>query len=412
MGRTVVNNLDLFKAALGLQDPWTVASMDFDAAGHRLDLHLDFARGSRFACPEGDEEACAVHDTSAKTWRHLDFFQHQAYLHARVPRVSCPAHGVRQVAVPWARPDSGFTLLFEALLMALVTDMPVAAAADLTGEHDTRLWRVLHHYVGLARASRSDAGVRRVGIDETSARRGHDYISLFVDLKRSAVLYATEGRDHSTVERFAQDLSAHGGDPEAITDACCDMSPAYVLGIETSLPAAEITFDRYHLAQLLSKALDEVRRDEAPGRSELRRTRYLWLKRPEKLTDRQRADLAWLRVQGRGLRTARAYRWRLAFDAFFDQPSAVAEEYLDRWYRGAIRSRLAPIKDFAYTVGEHWDGVLRWHTTRISNGVLEGINSLVQAAKRRARGYRTTTNLIAMTYLIAGKLDMASAHTK
>jgi len=407
-----VNNLELFKAALGLQDPWMVGAMDFDPAGHRLDLHLDFTRGARFPCPEGDEDACAVHDTQTKTWRHLDFFQHQAYLHARVPRVSCPAHGVRQVAVPWARPESGFTLLFEALLMALVGEMPVRAVADLVGEHDTRLWRVLHHYVELARSARSDEGVRQVGIDETSSRRGQDYISLFVDLEHSAVLYATEGRDHDVVERFAQDLTAHGGDPGKITDACCDMSPAYILGIETSLRNAEITFDRYHLAQLLSKAIDEVRRDEAPGRPELRRTRYLWLKRPQKLTDRQRADLAWLRSRDRGLRTARAYRWRLAFDAFFDQPSALAEDYLDRWYRGAIRSRLEPIKDFAYTVGEHWDGVLRWHTTRISNGILEGINSLVQAAKRRARGYRTATNLIAMTYLIAGKLDMASAHTK
>ena len=128
--------------------------------------------------------------------------------------------------------------------------------------------------------------------------------------------------------------------------------------------------------------------------------------------ERDTSKLTWLRVRGRGLRTARAYRWRLAFDAFFDQPPALAGDYIDRWYRGAIRSRLEPIKDLAYTVGEHWDGVRRWHTTRISNGVLEGINSLVQAAKRRARGYRTRKNLIVMTYLIAGKLDMASAHTK
>ncbi len=302
-----MNNLELFKAALGLQDPWMVVNMDFDPAGHRLDLHLDFTRGARFPCPEGDEDACVVHDTSEKTWRHLDFFQHQAYLHARVPRISCPAHGVRQVAVAWARPESGFTLLFEALLMALLTEMPVRAAADLVGEHDTRLWRILHHYVELTRAARTDNAVRQVGIDETSARRGQDYISLFVDLGRSAVLYATEGRDHEVVERFATDLAAHGGDPEKITDACCDMSPAYIAGIETSLPNAEVTFDRYHLAHLLSKAVDEVRRDEAPGRSELRGTRYLWLKRPQKLSERQRADLAWLRVRDRGLRTARAY---------------------------------------------------------------------------------------------------------
>lgn len=221
--------------------------------------------------------------------------------------------------MPWARPESGFTLLFEALLMALLTDMPVRAAADLVGEHDTRLWRVLHHYVQRARAARTDEGVRRVGIDETSARRGHDYVSLFVDLDVLRVLYATQDRDHATVERFASDLKAHGGDPLKVTDACCDMSPAYVLGIGESLPGAEITFDRYHLAQLLSKALDEVRREESGYRSELKRSRYLWLKRPEKLTDRQRADLAYLRARGRGLRTARAYSWRLGFDEFFSQ---------------------------------------------------------------------------------------------
>ena len=149
--------------------------------------------------PEGDGGACPVHDTADRTWRHLDFFQHQAYLHARVPRVACPAHGVRQVAVGWARPESGFTLLFEALLMALVSEMPVRAVADLVGEHDTRLWRVLHHYVELARASRSDEGVLQVGLDETSARRGHDYISIG--------LPGEEGRG------FFQDLSLLLEDP-------------------------------------------------------------------------------------------------------------------------------------------------------------------------------------------------------
>ncbi len=407
-----MNNLELFKAALGLQDPWEVASLDFDPAARRLDLHLDFARGARFACPEGDEAACPVHDTADKTWRHLDFFQHQAYLHARVPRVRCSTHGVRQVAVPWARPESGFTLLFEALLMALLTEMPVKAVADLVGEHDTRLWRVLHHYVERARARRSDAGVRRVGIDETSSRRGQDYISVFADLDVPRVLFATPGRDHKTVGRFAADLAPHGGDPLAVTDVCSDMSEAFVAGVKESLKNAQITFDRYHLAQQLSRAVDEVRRQEARHRPELKRTRYLWLKRPAKLTARQEAELAWLRVRDRGLHTARAYRWRLSFDEFFSQPPALAEAYLDRWYRGAIRSRLEPIKNFAYTVGEHWEGVLRWHTTRISNGVLEGINSLIQASKRRARGYRTSANLIAMTYLIAGKLDMASTHMK
>jgi len=406
-----MDNRQLFTAALGLQDPWEVVRIAFDPKGRRLDLHLDFAKGSRFPCPEGDEGRCPVHDTETKQWRHLDFFQHQAYLHARVPRVSCPAHGVRQVQVSWARPESGFTLLFEALLVALVSEMPVKAAAGIVGEHDTRLWRVLHHYVDAARGRASHAGVSEVGIDETSSRRGQDYVSLFVDLPAPRVLYATPGRDASTVERFAGDLTVHGGDPQAVAEVCTDMSAAFIKGVAEHLPNAAITFDRYHLAQLLSAAVDQVRREEAPEREELRRTRYLWLKRPAKLSDRQRADLAWLRVRSRGLATARAYSWKLAFEAFYEQPAEQAEAYLERWWQGAVRSRLEPIKAFAYTVDDHWAGVLRWHRTRISNGVLEGINSLVQAAKRRARGYRTTRNLIAMVYLIGGKLHMASTHT-
>lgn len=157
-----------FQAALGLSDPWRVDRMEFDPAEHRLDLYLDFERGARFPCPEGDQASCAVHDTTEKTWRHLDFFQNRAYLHARVPRIAWPAHGVRQVEVAWARPGSGFSLLFEALLMALLAEMPVKAVAELVGEHDTRLWRILHHYVEGARASLSMRKVRAVGIDETS----------------------------------------------------------------------------------------------------------------------------------------------------------------------------------------------------------------------------------------------------
>jgi transposase len=404
--------IDLFQAALGLPDPWRVVGAEFSADRQRLDLYLDFAKGVRFACPEGDAAGCAVHDTSDKTWRHLDFFQHRAYLHARVPRVTCPTHGVRQVALVWARPESGFTLLFEALLMAMLAEMPVKAVAELVGEHDTRLWRLLHHYVEQARVKLSMAEVTRVGVDETSARRGQDYVSLFVDLDapKPRVLFATEGRDHATVERFAADLVAHDGDPVKVRDVSADMSPAFEQGVRASLPGAYLTWDRYHLASHATKAVDTVRRAEAKQRPELKGTRYVWLKRPEHLTAKQAAALEGLRPASVGLATARAYRWRLAFDAFFEQPRELAEDYLERWYGGAIRSRLEPIVAFAGMIGDHWEGVLRWHWTKINNGVLEAINSLVQASKRRARGYRNKKNLIAMIYLIAGRLDFSSTH--
>lgn len=408
-----MDKLSLFQAALGIQQPWYVDKATFDPDGSRLDIHLEFAKGARFACPEGDHDSCPVHDTTRKTWRHLDFFQHHAYLHAPVPRVVCPEHGTRQAAVPWARPGSGFTLLFEALVLELAPHMPVAALARLVREHDTRIWRVIEHYVEGARAEADYSEVTSIGIDETSARRGQDYVSLFMDLglEQPRVLFATEDRDASTVERFAEDLGAHCGDPDLVTSVCCDMSPAFQLGVEENLGNAAITFDRYHVIQQLGGAVDAVRRSERTDHPELARTRYIWLKRPENLTKRQKETLAWLNRPSHQLATVRAYRWRLDFDAFYEQPPELAEAYLDRWCYGAKRSRLEPIKDFVRLVEDHRDGILRWHTTKVSNGVLEGINSLIQAAKRKARGYRTKKNLITMIYLIAGRLPLPTTHT-
>lgn len=196
----------LFQQALGLTDPWTVTRSEFEAERSRLDLYLDFTKGATFPCPECGAGGCRVHDTEEKTWRHLNFFQHEAYLHARTPRVRFGACGVRLVPVPWARPGSGFTLLFEALVMMLVKEMPVAAIARMVREHDTRLWRIVHHYVDQARADADFSQVSRVGMDEKASRRGHRYLTLFVDLDESRLLFATQTRESSTVTAFRDDL--------------------------------------------------------------------------------------------------------------------------------------------------------------------------------------------------------------
>jgi transposase len=403
-----MRDIDLFQLALGLVPPWMVADAKFDADKKRLDIEIDFKTGGRFACPECGKVDCPVHDTVKKTWRHLNFFQHQAFLHARVSRIDCPNCGVRLVTVPWARPGSGFTLLFEAFVMTLVKGMPVATAARLVGEHDTRLWRVVQHYVEDAVARMDLADLRRVAIDETAAKRGQNYITLFADIDARKVVYVTEGKGADTLARFAEHVDDHNSDASRIKEVCIDMSAAYIKGVEHNLTEAEITFDKFHAVKLVNEAVDQVRRAESRERPELKHSRYLWLKNERRLSVEQLTALAELARMH--LKTARAYRLRLAFQEMYDAPSLDWGELIfERWYGWAIRSRLEPMKKVARTLKQHREGVLRWFDSKIANGLIEAINSLVQAAKAKARGYRSLRNLIAITYLIAGKIDLKLA---
>lgn len=402
---------DLFALALGVSKPWYVSLVEFEPEEKRLELVIDFERGGTFACPECGAAGCKAYDTEERSWRHLNFFQYETHLRARMPRVTCSRCGkVLPVAAPWSRPGSGFTLLFEALVMTMAAHMPVRAIARLMGVTDMRLWRVIDHYVEQARSSRDDSGVRRVGVDETSRRRGHDYISVFVDMDSPRVLYVTDGRNAETFGRFAEDLTEHGGTPEQIEEVCIDMSPAFIKGVQEALPQAEITFDKFHVMKLIGDAVDKTRREDRAAHPELKGQRYALLRSPETMSNAQLEFASSLLLKQPSMRTARAFHLKLAFSDFWHQPRRSAEAYLRRWHSWAVRSRIPAMVTAARTIRKHWKGVLRWFESRITNGLLEGINSLIQSAKARARGFRTTRNLANIIYLIAGKLDLQLTH--
>ena len=402
-----MRDVDIFQMALGLTPPWQVESCEFSPEKRRLDIRLGFPKGSVFVCPECGQTGLKAYDTEEKTWRHLNFFQHEAWLSAKVPRIKCAKCGVKLVSVPWARPGSGFTLLFEALVLSMAGAMPVKPLAVSIGEQDTRIWRVIHHYVHEARKQETYANVSSFGVDETASKRGHNYVSVFVDMATRKVLFATEGKDASTIQCFREDFEEHGGLPEKINEVCCDMSQAFVAGVETHFPNAHITFDRFHIMKVLNEAVDEVRREEAKTRPELAKSRYMWLKNPGNLHKAQREQLDALTLPKLNLKTARAWHLKLNFQELFQQKPDEAEGFLKRWYFWATHSQLGPMKRAAATIRRHWNGILRWFSSKINNGILEGINSLIQAAKSRARGYRTTKNLITMIYLLGAKLNFA-----
>src|ERR1700685_2016924 len=370
-----MRDTELFQAALGLSSPWIVLRSEFDPDQKQLDLHIGFARGSRFACPACGAEGCGVHDVKEKEWRHLNFFQHKTVLKASIPRVSCDKCGVKQVSPPWARTGSGFTLLFEAFLLSMVKAMPVANVAEIVDEHDTRLWRVLDHYVSRAVEGLDLSEVEQIAADETSARRGHDYISLFVDMVRRKVVYVADGQDGAPGECIA--------------------------GVKANFPNAKITFDKFHVIKLVNEAVDEVRRTEAKHNDWIKGTRYLWLKKLQNLDAEEKASI--VRLEAANLDTMQAWQIRMNLQDVFTMPSvASARKFLHRWHAWVSTCDLQPMKKVAATIMAKADEILRSISSNLSNGLLEAINGNVQAAKRKAKGYRTKHNLKLMVYLIAG----------
>lgn len=274
----------LFSLALGLEDPWFIKDINFNADKKRLDIILDFKKGSKFNCPECGTEHCPIHDTRERTWRHLDFFQHQAYLTARVPRISCAACGIKQIDVPWARKNSGFTLLFEIMILNFAQFMAIEPLSVMVNVHPDSLWRILSHYVEQAHSQLDLSSMDNVGIDEFSNKSGHQYVTVFGDLDASRVVYLTDGRKTDTIHQFADFLKQRGIDTCQIRYACTDMWSAYLRGLQERFPATTLVFDRYHVMVMMNHAVDLVRRHEYKEQKLLKNTRYLWLKNKPHLT--------------------------------------------------------------------------------------------------------------------------------
>jgi len=418
----------LFEAALGLSAPWKVISIEFEqgapASRGQLEIRLDFERGGQLPCPECGA-LCKAHDTDEQTWRHLDFFEHTCHLVARVPRVGCQEHGVLKVHVPWARPGSGFTLLFEALVMALAPEMPMAALARLVREHDTRLWRIVKWHVADARSRVDMSDVDQLVVDETSQAKRKSFVSIFLEPKRyddegsleraARVLYVAKSKSKQVFHEFAQDLIEHGGHPWSIREVCMDMCAPYMQGVAETMPRASITFDRFHVMKMVNAAVDDARRREVKTRPELKRTRLDWLLSPSRLSTRRRERVESL--SQRNLLTAKAYQMRLTLAELWDHASvARARRHLRSWCAWVKRATKPPEDDgavwvlermrrVAQSVREHEDGILRYVASRLTSGVIEGVNSLAQAARARARGYRNVETFKTMIYLIAGRLQ-------
>jgi transposase len=395
----------LFEAALGIVSPWYINGVEFDVAKKTLAIAVDFIAGSRFSVP-GVEGAHPAHDTVTKRYRHLNFFQHECHLEVRVPRVRLPDGGIRQVEPDWAGRLAGFTLLFEALIMAMCREMTFAAVSRLVGLSWHQVVAICKRYVELGLEQADFSEVTRLAADETSKAKGHDYITLVADADLRRVLFVTEGKDADTIKAFAADFTAHGGDPKAVESISIDMSPAFIKGVTKHLPNARITFDKFHVIAHASTAVDKTRRIEQKTDPSLKGLRWKLLRDRADLTPDARADLDALVAQVTTKRTARAWLYKEQLREIMERKQVnVVRDMLTQWATNVMRSKVEPMKEVAKMIRSHLDGIVAWTQTRQTNGFLEAINGLFQAAKRKARGYGNFSTIRTVVFLLAGKLD-------
>jgi len=400
-----MNSEQIFAMGLGLISPWKLEKLTFKETpgGRELHIEIDFERGATFLDDSG--KACKAHDTVEKTWRHLDFFQHKCYLHCRAPRIKNSEGKVVLVETPWARKESGFSLLFEAYALKLIEgEMPVNKVAILLREYAKRIWTIFNYWIKRAYESTPLGEIKQLGVDETSQKKGHNYITTAIDLEARKVIHVVEGKDAKTLENIANYMISKGVDPDTVEHASIDLSPAFIKGLRDSFPKAEVHFDRFHVKKLLNEAMDEVRRVERREHEELKGHKYTFLKNRNTLSTEKEEALAKLIILYPTL--GEAYRLKTLFDEVWTMPSEdAAQLFLESWIDEVNEKKINPLMKFAKTVMAHKTGIINFVKTRITNGIVEGINSKIQLAKRRARGYRNTDNFINMIYFLCGKLN-------
>lgn len=415
----------LFHQLLGLGDEWRVSRCEFEAEQGEVNLWVEELPHFWVVESARQKQRVRIYDhTRELEWRHLNVFEHHCVLRCRLPRGRREDGSVYRVSPPWEGLSKHFTRAFEAMALLVLRQMPVAAAARQLEEHDTRLWRMLHAHVAAAYPKADFSGVVCVGCDEMSARKGHRYLSVFCDLIGKRVLFACEGKDSSTWERFVEALGEHNGHHRAITEVSIDMSPAYIKGVEENIGSqALVVFDKFHVIAKLNEAVDEARRAEQrisnkPERELLKDSRWVLLKNEENLTERQKHTH--LNLLKSTLGTLKAYHMRLALQEIYRLACAQrARSKLRawcRWVRWMAKKHppqiLGEMCKCAGMVERHIEGIMGHWRSGTTNAFMEGLNSVFSAVKRKARGFRSIANLVAMLYFHSAKLDFPASHSK
>jgi transposase len=407
-----MHDTQLYQTILGLQAPWRIVRVELDQEEERVNLWAEHTPNERWPCPTCQRRLPCRDHTPEREWRHLDTCQYRTILHARVPRVECPDHGVQQVRIPWAEPWSRFTALMERFLIDLTHQCgTVAGATAIARVSWDEAWGVMDRATKRGLARKRQRQMPYLGVDEKAFRKGHRYHTLVCDLEQATVEFvARERRTESLTAFYAQLTPRQRG---AVKAVAMDMWDPYIQATAEGLPngADKIVHDRFHILKMMTEAVDRVRRAEhrafvATGEpSPLVGTKYLWLYGAENLPARDRE--AFTRLQRLKLKVGRAWALKEALRELWHYRSPAAIRRYLRWWLGwASRSRLAPVIAVAQTIRRHADAILRFAEHPITTGVVEGLNSKIMTIKRKACGFKNPDHFTTAIYFHCGGLDL------
>lgn len=405
-----MDSTELYSQLLGVAAPWTVQRVAMDVHGLSVDIYLEHAKSVRFACPTCGQ-MCAVYDHLAeRRWRHLDSCHFRTVLHAQPPRVQCPDHGVRQIALPWAEGNARFTRMFESLAIDVLLATDVFNAASILSITWDEAWHIMERAVMRGRAAKGKRVPLLLGVDEKSVAHGHQYATIVYDLRSATVEYLARGRDFSSLASYFRAF-----EPEAlagIEGIALDMCQAYINACSQCVPAGQdkMVFDRFHIMRQMLEAVDAVRKREhrelqRQGDSRLARSKYLWLYShenvPAKAVDRFK------QLKDGQLRTARAWAIKESLRELwrYDSP-AWARKFWQRWYFWATHSKLPEVVKVAKLLHSHLANVLSYFKHRITNAVAEGLNSKIATIQKRAYGFRNFEHFQIAVYFHCGGLGL------
>lgn len=395
---------------LEVEKPWVLTKVNLQRKNKVLDIFISIASGGKFKCAQCETES-TVYDTSERRIRHLDLFDYQCYLNIKVPRTNCTQHGVLSIgSTKLFRQGSHYSYLFEDKIMRLCTQMSMSAISKEVNEPDSNLWRVFKYYAKRGIDSVELDTTSRIAVDETATKRGHNYVTIFTDMDSGDVILVEEGRKKEVFDKLYGWLFDKGGHPKNIELFSMDMSKSYKAGRESYFSHSEEVYDRFHIKKALNEAVDMVRKQEVIHCEELKKTKYMWLKNENKLKEAERIKLAKFLEEG-STKTAVAYQLKTSFDQLWRVQKHAIVPLLSQWMDNAIDTGLAPLKTFVNTVINNYKGIMLSFKTGITNAVSEGINSVVQLARTRARGFRNIENFKAMIYFL-GNDTIYSTHSK